>query len=219
MESLLEFENYALQNGLNVIVTNPGETIFAEGDPAKGLYYVIDNYVKILKPDELVYPTLLWYAKSRELFGLKSFFHGDKKYTYSAVTGEQPCNLIFISNEKFSALLKQYPVLEQKLLKMLCDRINFIEMRTKNILFQSIDERIIETLLFLTSKENDGQLTGGQKNLRINYTKRQLAEMVGTSIEYLRRRIKELKSHELIDYGRNWLSIRDMDRLKVLMKE
>lgn len=219
MESLLEFESYALEKGLNIIVSNSGESIFAEGDPANGLYYVIDNYVKIIKPDQTGHPTLLWYAKSKELIGLKSFFQGDKNYTYSAVTGEQPSKLIFISNEKFSHLLKHFPVLEEKLLKMLCNRINFIEMRTKNILFQSIDERIIETLLFLTSKENDAQLNGGQKNMRIIYTKKQLAEMVGTSLEYLRRRIKELKSHELIDYGRNWLSITDINRLKVLAKQ
>ena len=45
------------------------------------------------------------------------------------------CRVIFFSKDKFDEILTQYPIIKHRLLRVLCDRIRFIEMRTKNMLY------------------------------------------------------------------------------------
>ncbi len=177
---------------------------------------MLDNHLKILTNDQKGKPVFLWFAKPNELVGLTTYFQNDRKYTCTAIAGDMPCKVIFIPNHHFTKLLKAYPAIKHQLLKILCDRITFMEKRTKNMLHQSIDERIIETLLFLAAKENHQAPDHKPSGLRINFSTKELAEMVGASLEYLRRRIKHLKNTGLIDYGRNWLTIRDMNRLRLM---
>lgn len=219
MESLSELEDYALQHGLFATGYDSGELIFAEGERAEGLYYVIDNHVKILTRLQKGNNIFLWYARPKELIGLTAFFLGEGTHACSAIAGEQACKTIFFPNDSFAGLIKHYPTLKSELLNMLCKRISFMEMRTNNMLYQSIDERLIETLLFLAEKENREEINKIQRSLRINYSIKEIAEMVGTSLGYLKRRIKELKSQELIDYGRNWLLINDPKMLKLMMRK
>lgn len=205
-----------MKHGLPTITRHSGEAVFTEGDPANGLYYLIDNDVKIQKYDLKEKTLFLWFAKPGELIGLTSFFQGTGNFTCSAVAGERSCQLIFFPNEQFKDILKQHPNFKNNILKMLCNRISFMEMRTKNMLYQNIDERLIETLLFLAVKESNKKIVPIQSDLQINYTKKELAEMVGASTEYLRRRIKELKDKKAIDYSNNWFLVKDLNRLRQL---
>lgn len=219
MESLFELEEYALKHNLGVTVCSSGKHVFAEGRAAKGVYYLLDNQVKIFKHGHNGNTIFLWFARPKELIGLTSFFQGGGNYTCSAITDEKPSRFIFFSNDDFENLLKQYPVFKHKLLRMLCERISFMEKRTKNMLYHSIDERITESLVFLVAKANSEMNTNVQKNLKIYYTKKEFAVMVGASVDYLRRKLKELKSKEIIDYGRNWLLIKDINRLRAKDKK
>ena len=219
MESLSELEGYALQLGSFTTKYNSRERLFAEGETAKGIYYVADDHVKILKHHQKSTDVFLWYAGPKELIGLTSFFHGEETHAYSAIAGERGCKAIFFSNDTFAELIKHYPALKPRLLSMLCKRIRFMEMRMNNMLYQSIDERLMETLLFFAEREN-GQETGKrQKSLPINYTIKEIAEMVGTSLSCLKRRIRALKGQELINFDGNRLLINDVDKLKCMLHD
>jgi CRP-like cAMP-binding protein len=217
MESLSELEKYTVQHKLAVRRCKPGEYIFTEGTAAKGVFLVLDNHVKIQKLDPKGNVVFLWFAKPQELIGLTSFFQSEQNYTCSAISGDKSCDVIFFPKNEFEQLLDEYPLIKHSLLKILCDRIRFMEIRTKNILYQSTDERIIETLLFLAEKERKENNIAYHKSQKIYFTMRELSEMTGTSIEYLRKRIKELKNKQLIDYGRSWLLINNLNKLKMML--
>jgi len=215
-KSSVELDEYVLRHSSSVSVYNSGEPIFSQGEAVRGVYYVSENHIRIIREAPNGNATFLWFAKPKELVGLTSFFQNNGQYTCSAIAGEKPCTVVFLTNEAFANLYNQHPRFKQKLLRTLCERIRFMEIRTESILYQNIDKRIIETLLFLATKENSDHQR--QKNLRINYTKKELAEMVGASLEYLKTRIRELKSMQLIDYGRGWLSINDVEKLRLRAK-
>ena len=131
-----ELEKYAEQHNLPITIYHPGQHIFTEGNIADGLYYILDNYSKILKYDLKHNNTFLWFAKPKELIGVTSFYQGEGNYTCSAVAGELPCKAIFFPKDQFVGLLKHLPTLKHRLLRTLCERINFMEMRTKNLRFK-----------------------------------------------------------------------------------
>lgn len=219
MESLSELENYALQHSLNFTTYNSGETVYSESEVMNGVFYLLDNNVKILKYDQNGKSVFLWYAKPKELFGLTSYFQEDGIYTCSAIVGENPCKIIHFTNDAFTSLLKQHSRLKYKVLRMFCNRIHFMEMRTRITNFESIDKRIIEILLLLSAKEYDDNFTNGQNNLRIYYSTKELAEMARSSLEYFEEKKRELKSKELIDYGKDWLQIIEVVKLKQMTRQ
>ncbi len=216
MESLPALEKYA-QTHQSAHMEYSRSPVFNEGNTASGVYYILNNHVRILKDDQQGQPQFLWSAGPGEIIGLTSFFHGKGKYTCSALSGKKPCRIVHIPNEEFTELLKQSPTLKRKLLKLLCQRIHFMEVRTKNMLYLSIDERIVETLLFLAKKDHPNT-EPNKKELLINYSITELAEMVGASLEYFRRRIKKLKSQRIIDYGKHGFFINDLHQLQLLNK-
>lgn len=215
-EPISELEKYASERGLPTVVREQGEPLFLEGGSADGLYYIVENDVKMLKNDLRGKTMFLWFARPCELIGLTSFFHRNTGYTCSAIVGDKPCSYIYFPADEFTQMLEMYPKLKLRLLKMLCNRISFMEMRTKNMLYHSIDERLVETLLFLALKEGEETENDHHNGLPIRYTKTELAQMVGASTEYLRRRMKQLKSKRVIDYGRSWLSVNDLNKLRLM---
>lgn len=205
---------YAQNHSLKTIEIGAGESIFLEGQPVTGLYFVLENSCKILKKDANGNDVFLWFAKTDEIIGLTSFFHENNTYTCSAYTGKKPCKFIFFSADEFTNLINHYPLFKAQILKTLCNRINFMELRFSHILLKTIDQRIIETLVFLASKEITD--TNGQtKRLTINYSIAELSEMVGASLEYLKRKVRALKKQKLIDYGKNWFVIQDLNKLRL----
>ena len=145
-----------------------------------------------------------------KLSQLVSFFQNTSLYCCTVKANHTEPSLYFLPNKVFLDLLNQHPELKLKLLKRLCEGISFMEMRSKYFLFNSIDERIIETLIFLANREGEKKL-----NLRFEFSMKDFTEMVGASLGYIRKRVKNLKNKELIDYGRNWLVINDLEKLKL----
>ena len=154
----------------------------------------------------------LWYAKRNELIGLTSFFQDELTYSSSAVAGEKSCKVVFISNESFLSLLKENPSIKRAVHLLLCDRIRFIEMRRG----QDMKKRIIEMLLFLSAKQRNGELAKQKRSLTIYHTKKELAEMIDTSLSHIRATLKELKNKGIVNYGRGWLLINNIDELQML---
>ena len=217
MELVSECEAYAFQHGLSISHFNPREPIFTQGEETNGVYYLLDNSVKILKRDRKGKNLFLWFAEPEELIGFTSFIQGDRKYTTSARVGNDPCKAIFFSNIEFANLLKQHPHIKHTVLRILCKRLTFIENRTDNLLFHSMDERILESLLLLATKAHAVQSINNSINVSFRCTKKELSEMVGTSPEYLGKRLKELKRESLINYRADWLLIHDIKELKEVL--
>lgn len=194
----------------------PGQPLFMEGDPMRGVYYVMGQNVRIFRHDEKGNNIFLFLTS--ELVGLTSFFRNEKKYACSAFAGTQGCRAVFLSKEVFSELMDRHPEVRHELIKMLCARIGLIEVRTKNILHKSVDLRLTETLASLAQTEIEERQVETLRNITLRYSTKELAKIMGISINYLRKRLKELKDTGLIDYGKNWLLIKDLQTLSYSIK-
>ncbi len=183
--------------------------IFKEEDNAEGVYILKEGNVKVLKNDAKKNSVLLWTAEEGEPFGVVPFFLGSENYTCSIQVGEKASLLYFLSYEEFTQLLEEHAEFKLELLAKLCEQISFMELRSKAILLSKTDERIINTLLFLATKKHRIK-----KNLRLEFSLSELAEMVGASIGHTRKKIRHLKKERIINYGNNWFEINDIERLK-----
>ncbi len=214
-QQLFALETLAKQAGIEPVHFAPHTVVINEGNNAEGVYYIFDHYVKILRNGHGESENFLWFARSGEIIGLTTFFHQENSYDFSAIAGEAGCVVLFIKNEIFNKFLQESRELKSDVLTMLCHRIKFTELRTSHILNKNINERIRETLMLLAIGEQESEPDELPEDVYLQYSIRDVADLVGTSLGYLRRRIKELKDENLIDYGRNWLIIRDLERLRM----
>ncbi|MCB0396484.1 MAG: Crp/Fnr family transcriptional regulator [Flavobacteriales bacterium] len=208
-------EEYALKHNLETALYRPGDPIFTEGGSVDGVYYIVNQYARIVRQNENGEGIFLFTAASRELIGLTSFLQREKRYSCSAIAGERSCSAIFFPRAAFSGLLQQQPGLRHELMQVLCKRIRWIEIRTKSMLHQNTDRRLTDTLLFLWKMENDGSRSASSSSARICYSPAELAGMIGTSEDYLKKRLGEMRSRGLIDFGKDWMVILNADRLRI----
>ncbi|MBL4707259.1 MAG: Crp/Fnr family transcriptional regulator [Flavobacteriales bacterium] len=214
METVSIFEKLTPEGKAKTCCFKAGETIYNEGEEIKGVYLLKDGCVRISKKNKMGKSTFLWSAKPGEPLGFISIFQGSDYYTSSVITGEQISELLLYSKKEFVQLLSQHLELKLMLFRMLCKRIHFMEIRSKKMLSQSTDERIVETLLFLASNKKENN-----KCLRIDYSIKELNEIIGGSQDYLQKKIKNMKDKKLIDYGINWLVINDIEKLRLISKQ
>jgi len=184
-------------------------TIFEEGEKAYGVYFLKAGNVKVFKNNLKGKPIFLWTAEIGEPFGVVSYFMKSKNYTCSLIAEKKISTLIYVPYKEFSLLLSKYPEFKSGLLSNLCEQINHMELRSKTVLFSKTNERIINTLLFFAAKREQAK-----KRLHLEFSLTDLAEMVGASKNYTRKKIRILKNENLIDYGNNWFEINDIERLK-----
>lgn len=80
---------------------------------------------------------------------------------------------------------------------------------------QRVERRIVEALLELAPRI--GESTHG--GTRIELTRRDIAEIVGTTVETCIRVFSRLKAQGLVESHRGWIVIRDMEALREAASE
>lgn len=187
-----------------------GSTVYSSGDRFEGVFFVCVKHVKIIKKvgSQNIF---LWMATKGDLIGLDSYFSQSKRYTHTAQVGDADCQVIFIQQEKFSEMLEASPELNKILIKILINRVQFAEFRTNSMLNKSIRKRLAKVMLFLCCNSGTGKMTRD-----LLYSPRELAQIVGTTTRYAKRILAEFNENGLIEYRYNCLTIRDLDRLRMI---
>lgn len=213
MESIAGLDYYLGHPGEAPITYQAGETIFTEGDPADGVYFVVDHYVKILKRDRGGKDFLLSYAKAGEPIGLSPFFQEFPGFTCSVIVGAYPCRITFIAKEVLQNILRMYPSMEHNLYRLLCKRIDFIESRMNHLRCRNYKKRIVNTLALIAIQENmhKGMETAG--SALIQHTTDELAALSRTSEKQFKEVLATLKEKGMVDYGKGWVLVKDLARL------
>ena len=188
-----------------------GDIVFNEADSFSGLYYVLEGEVKIVKRGKEK-NVLIWMAKAGELIGLQSFFLDTQKYSYSSVVTSDTAHLGFIPENVYSGLLDSNPAFKFDMSMELCKRIDYAEDRLKSFFKKSTKERFAEALIQFAEK---GMSSGSKLQYKIARSQLDnLADYVGTSLEYILKLTREFKRKRLIsDESKDYISISDIDRL------
>lgn len=213
MELIPDFAPYIQWQTEEAKLYDAGETIFNEGESANGVYYLVDSNAKILKRNHKNENFLLSYAQPGELIGLTPYFQRLPSYNCSAIVGDYPCTIVYISYMELTHILEKRSSLKHNLVKILCNRLNIIEERTKNMLNKNIKTRIVQTLILLASIENVYKGMKKAPSTLIHYTVSEIAEMAGASIKYTQRILNDLKNRNLIDNGKDWFLIKNIKSL------
>ncbi|WP_128547506.1 response regulator [Larkinella soli] len=162
--------------------------VYSEGDEPTRLFFLKSGKVKTFKstPDGKELITGLF--QPGQFFGYVSLLE-DTDQTDSAVAMEDS-ELIYIPKEEFMDLLNRNQEVAGQFIRLLANRVSEREQQLLGMAYNSLRRRVADTLLRL-HQQHHGQT--------IQYSRDDLASMVGTATESLIRTLSEFRQDKLIE--------------------
>ncbi len=186
---------------------NKGDYLIKNGDFVSGVYCIQKGAVKIFKKGVRNKEFIMWVAGHGDVVGLNSFVN-DEVYSFSASAIDE-ASACFIQASDLKTLIDKEPIVSERLMRDLCQKIYFIEHRITSISRKSIREQCAELLISIASENN----LESDKKLQINYSVKDLASLVGTTKNYLYKILLDFTNKEILSVSNRKLVINNMNAL------
>ena len=197
---------------------DPGELVFAEGDPCMGLYVIYSGAVKIFKESSQGREQVLTVERAGGVVAELPVFDGGP-YPASCVPVE-PSVLLFISKQDFRRSCREDPELALKVLASVGKRLRHLVGIIEDLSFLTVRGRLAALLLEMVREETRRSPAGTGKTgepLRIplNLTHQEIAARIGTVRELVSRNLSRLQSEGIIRLEGHTVLVQDRERLEL----
>jgi CRP-like cAMP-binding protein len=209
LNNLPEDEYASLHSHMEEQVYSKGEVIFREGAVASGIFIINKGKIKKYKADQTGNEQIIYVANAGELIGYHAVL-AEERYPDSAATLEESI-ISFIPKEDFLTTLATSSVLPRKLLKTLSHEFTVLTNSIFVFAQRSVKERLAITLIVLREKFKENTLPG--KEIMINLSRNDLANMVGTGSENITRFLMEFKATNILATEGKKIWIKDVKQL------
>lgn len=168
-----------------------GKTLFSEGDPVAGIYFIYSGSVKIYKQWTEDKELILRFAKAGDIVGHRGL--GDTVYPISATALEDTV-VCFIPNDFLEATLKTNPDFTYKLMHFYATELQKAEKRMRNLAHMEVKGRIADALLQIAGVYGNGE----DGFIATSLTRQDIASYAGTTYETVFKFFTELVSAGII---------------------
>jgi CRP-like cAMP-binding protein len=186
-----------------------GDVLFREGDAPSGIFFIKKGKVKKYKAGHESKEHIIYVANAGELLGYHAIL-SEERYPDSAATIEESL-IAFIPKKDFLDTLQQSKVLSQRLLKTLSHEFTVLTNSISVFAQRSVRERLAIMLIVLREKFKAETPEG--KEITINVSRSDLANMVGTAHENVVRFLKEFKGSGILNTHGRKIFIQDVKKL------
>jgi len=186
LEHITEIEKIAVAKQFS-----KGESIFADGDEGRGFYLVVEGTVNVYKLSPDGKEQTLHIVKEGDTIGAVPVFSG-KSFPANA-RAITKSHLLFFDRKKFIQLITDKPALTMNLLALLAMRLREFTIQVENLSLKEIPGRLAAYLLYLSQEQESRNL------IKLNISKAQLANILGTGPESLSRVLGNMKSRKIIE--------------------
>jgi CRP-like cAMP-binding protein len=182
----------------------PRQVIFSAGNRSDGLYLVCHGAVKLYHSDRFGRDHILEVAAPGAVLG-EIFSDPEETLSVSAesVTEAQLCHL---ERNRLLRFLKSDPLMGARLIEALSSELALARRKAGDLALKRADSRLASLILQLVGVDADS-------SIRLDYTRRELAEMVGVSTETAIRLLAKFKRDGVISLAGRRLVVTDQDKL------
>lgn len=193
----------------------PGEVIQAAGQPASRLSIVAAGTAKMARPTADGQDVVLDFLGPGEHFGSLAEL-GDAVYREDVTAHTHAC-ILYTTADDFNALLRQYPQVALATLEIVASRLRTAHAMIEQLSAYPVEHRVAATLLHLARKR--GSAGHDSILIEIPLSRQDIADMTGATVETVSRIMSQFRRDGLIDSGRRWISVLDMDALETLVSD
>ncbi len=185
-----------------------GQTIFTEGEEAKGFYVLISGRVKIYKVSLEGKEQILHIFGPGDPFGEVPVFTGERFPAHAAAM--QRSRIFFFPRDSFVRLIRKNPDLALNMLAILARRLRRFSSLVEDLSLKEVPGRVAAYLLYLS------RLDRGATEVTLDISKTQLASLLGTIPETLSRILARMKKRGLIQIEGAKIQLLDLEGLEAL---
>ncbi len=191
------------------------EFVYFSDEPSKHVYLVVDGRIKIGSHSDQGKEIIKAILQKGEVFGeLAIIGEGSRREFAQAMGSVTICPLTI---EDMDGLMKKNKDLSFKITKLIGLRLRKAERRIESLVFKDARTRIMEFLI--DSAEERGQKVGFETLVKDFLTHQDISNLTATSRQTVTTVLNELRDDNHINFDRKRLLIRDLDKLKTLLKK
>jgi len=179
-----------------------------EGTRPTGLYCINFGKVKVFKRGAAGREQIVRLTKPGDVLGYRSLI-GNELYAASAESLEET-SICFIPKNVFFDLISQNKDFVMVMMKKLATELGNAERNVTELAQKPVKKRLAETLLMLL---NTYGLNDDGASIDVNLTRRDIANIAGTSTETIIRLLSKFKKEQLIHVQGRKIQILDKQRL------
>jgi len=186
-----------------------GETIYRQGDSSTMLRVVVAGNIKLVSHTAGGESVLLDMLQPGEFFGNPAAGAADV-YNEMAETQTAAC-VLSIRLSDFRKVMNRFSSVAMSVLDITTDRLNESRQRIQHLSTLPVKKRLAHILVTLANKFGEEHRRG--LLIQLPLSRRDLADMAGTSTETTSRIMSQFQDDELITSGRQWVAINDKPEL------
>jgi CheY-like chemotaxis protein/DNA-binding XRE family transcriptional regulator len=183
-----------------------GSAIYLQDNLGKDLFYIISGKVKTFKYNDQGKEFITSFYNEGDYFGFTPF-QENKTYNENALAVKQT-KLIKLSKSKVLSLIRQNPVFSSNFIEILISSLENMKEHLIHMAYDSVRKKTADKLLELLPEESMDPV--------IEISRTDLASIIGIAKETLIRTLKELKEEEIIQTGKKFIRIMDLNKLKTI---
>lgn len=184
-----------------------GDTIFDDGETPNGVYFLSKGTAKLSKQGVYGKEHILRFIKEGDLIGYRSLLCGEQFQARAEAMTDVEAT--FLPSDVFLHLLEVGPKLSFVMLQKIAFELGESSNSVTVLAQKTVRERLAEILLLLEQKLG----TDPEGFIKINLTREEIANLVGTATESAIRLISEFKQDGLIEADGRSLKILNREKL------
>lgn len=186
-----------------------GETIYRQGDSSTMLRVVVAGNVKLVSHTLEGESVLLEMLQPGDFFGNPAAGNKDV-YNETAETQTDAC-ILSIRLGDFRDIMNRFASVAMSVLNITTDRLRESRQRIRHLSTLSVRKRLAHILVTLVNKFGEENRHG--QLIQLPLSRRDLADMAGTSTETTSRIMSQFQDDNLIASGRQWVAVKDKPEL------
>jgi CRP/FNR family transcriptional regulator len=202
-EQLDELSRIVVEQGFK-----KGQSLFADGMKAAGMYGIISGKVKIYKMSLEGKEQILHIFGEGEFFGEVPVFAGGNYPAHAEALEDS--RFLFFPRAEFVRLIQREPSLAMNMLAILSLRLRRFTHLIEDLSLKEVPGRLAAYLLYMSDRD------GGSSSLELDITKGQLASVLGTIPESLSCILGRMSQQGLIRVEGRKIEILDREALEGL---
>lgn len=184
-----------------------GEYVFWEGEAPERFFLLVSGRMKVIKHGSQGRETAVAFFNPGEIFGEVAVLE-EKPYPASAVIVEDSV-VLSIKRQAFRDFIGRHPAVALAMVGLLSSRLREAQSRLHDLAGERVEQRLARTLERLSSK----------LGRELPFTRQDLADMSGTTLETTVRFLSRLKEDGIISSKRGLVVIKDQTGLALLAED
>ncbi len=183
--------------------------IFHPGHPGQTVFLLKEGRVKISRLSEQGKEATVRIVEPRDIFGEVEALEGRTRETLAQTL--EPVYVYEIRRENFEDFLNRFPEVRVQLLRLLGERLRYVETKLSDFVFRSAPARLAKLLLELGEKT--GEVDSSGLRLTVRLTHQNLANLIGASRETVSAVLSQFQDQGLVSQDQRHIYLLNQSRL------